>query len=256
MAYTPIPIPSNCPEEAAAIVRQAIDPRLSDVHSMLRMPLDQDGLSAGCNFAIADVLFGLIEGVAAVLHPGFGEEGQSFLACVELHYGIEPVPTEFDSKRIGETLWTMFRNPMQHCLGIALRKPDNQGNRFRDPSFPTLWVFRDKTGLTEHQVEQLETGGWPGFLNRSTLAKENDETILAVEAFYVGTRRLINSVLETLARRELAPLVAERLAPLARTSHLSGFRVLNYLAVNSGATMSAQTSAPLSWDGLSDETRK
>jgi hypothetical protein len=254
--YKHLDIPSGTHPLVSQIVRETIDPRLSDVHAMLRLPLPEDGLRAACNFAIADSLFGVLEGVSAVLFPRWGAAVATFLDCVRHHYQpeIERPKVQYPAVSAVDLpvlLSARYRNPMQHALGLALRAPDSQGGRWPDRHGDTLFVFRDKEGLSEAQVESMEREQWPSFLDRPTLGRESGQLILSVEAFYVGTRRVVANVLQQKHEMDYAGGNLEHLfgeitqSPPARTDQLSGLPISPAM-VNSGATLTAQTSVPRS----------
>jgi hypothetical protein len=201
MSYTKIAIPDHIGPCVTWVVREALDPRLSDVHSLLRMPILELGITATGHFTIVDTLFECIEGVSTVLFPRTGNVSETFLECMKCHYGVEgnepsgALPTE---KVAAELLFT-FRNPMQHCLGLALRTPDKQGIREPLVMQHELLVFRETFSLDEAEIESLERRSWPERLHRPTLQMSGQNTMcLSVEALYVGTRRLIESVLADL----------------------------------------------------------
>lgn len=196
MAYTPLPIPEHIGPLVRAVVQGALDPRLADVNALLHLPLP--GIEAGGNFTIADSLFGCIEGVSAVLYPRFGKSNKVFLECMCRHYGAEAnepfggLPTA----DVATDLLFKFRHPMQHCLGLAL-SPPHKTQLIREPMFMDheLRVARVPVSSPEH-IALLEQDGWPAFLRNPTLAFHADGAkVLCVEALYVGTRRLIRSVL-------------------------------------------------------------
>lgn len=128
-------------------------------------------------------------------------------------------------------MYERFRSPMQHALGLALKRPDRQGIRETDARADAMVVFRDKESLDEKQVEEMEQGGWPSFLRRPTVERANGVLHLTVEAFYVGTRRLIASVL---AQKEHMQHAARHLAPRVNQT-------------SSGATASAISTVDTSW---------
>ena len=170
--YTRLSLPPHVVDpELIRVVRDALDPRLHDVHAMLRLPLNEEGLDAGCNFTIADALFGVIEGVSAELWPRYGEPYAAFDECVTAHYrsADEIGPHQFTDNQVAGILYGRFRSPMQHALGLALKRPDRQGIRETDGTADPMVVFRDKESLDERQVEEMEQGGWPSFLHRPTL---------------------------------------------------------------------------------------
>jgi hypothetical protein len=231
MAYTKIVIPDHIGPSVRWVVREALDPRLSDVHSLLRMPLPELGITATGHFTIADTLFECIEGVSAVLFPRTGNTSETFLECMKCHYGVEgneptgALPTE---KVATELLFT-FRNPMQHCLGLALRTPDKQGIREPLVMQHELLVFRETFSLAEPEIESLERGLWPARLHRPTLQMHGRNTmLLSVEALYVGTRRLIESVLADLH----AMVHAEEFLLAYRTKQKTEFTVMHEIVHN------------------------
>lgn len=195
--YQPIPLPSHLGPLVRWVVQETIDLRLSDVHAMLRLPLPEQGIEAGGNFAIADVLFAVIEGVSAVLYPRHMAEGDGFTNCVERHYHAHLEPAgALTGTQLASALWSHFRNPMQHCLGLALARPDKQGIRDPLPRAYRLVVFRDTKTLPEGDIESMETAeAWPQRLHRPTLAIHGEQMRLSVEAFYLGVRRMVASVL-------------------------------------------------------------
>jgi hypothetical protein len=246
--YSPIELPTNLPLPVADVVRTAIDPRLADVHSMLRLPLAEEGFEAGCNLSIVDVLFGVIEGVSTVLSPRHGQATETFRQCVSHHYNseLEGPAGGLPSGDLSNVLWLKFRNPMQHTLGVALRQPDKQGIRELYSYGENLLVFRDKASLTENQLVELERNlDWPTMLNRPTLTRTQEGLLLSVEAFYVGTRRLIRSVLS--AQNEMN-FAADALARGRSTTGRLDYSTQQTTMVNSGTTLTNSISAPLVWE--------
>lgn len=216
---------------------------------MLRLPMKSDGLNAGCNFAIADALFGVIEGVSAVLWPRYGQAYAVFEQCVATHYrsSEEIGPHAFTDQQIAGTLYGRFRSPMQHTLGLALKPPDRQGIREPDEAADPMVVFRDKESLDEKQIEQMEQGAWPNFLHRPTLERRDGVLFLTVEAFYVGARRLIASVL---AAKEQMEYAARNLARFDETLSSSRGEIVDtrpVTLVNSDATAGPATAVDLRW---------
>jgi hypothetical protein len=249
--YTPLPLPPHVTDaELIRVVRNGLDPRLHDVHTMLRLPLNKEGLDAGCNFTIADALFGVIEGVSAVLWPRHGKSHAAFEKCVTSHYhsADEPGPHQFTDVQIARTLYGRFRSPMQHALGLALKPPDRQGIREPDSTADPMVVFRDKESLDERQIEQMEQGSWPGFLHRRTLERCNGVLHLTVESFYVGTRRLIASVLAEkgqmeYAARHLSPPVDQTMS----SAHGEIVQTRLVTLVNSDATAPSMPAVDTTW---------
>jgi hypothetical protein len=231
MAYTKLVIPDHIGPCVRWVVRETLDPRLSDVHALLRLPLPDLGITAAGHFTIADTLFECIEGVSAVLFPRTGNASETFLECVKCHYSVEgnePSGALTTEKVAAELLFT-FRHPMQHCLGLALIAPDKQGIREALVMQHELLVFRETFSLSEAEIELFECGRWPERLHHPTLQMRGLNTMfLSVEALYVGTRRLIESVLADVR----AMNHAEEFLRAYRTKQQMGFSVLHEIGHN------------------------
>jgi hypothetical protein len=248
--YVPLPLPPHLVDaDLMRIARHALDPRLQDVHAMLRLPMKAEGLDAGCNFAIADALFGVIEGVSAVLWPRYGQPYAVFEQCFTAHYrsNEEIGPHAFTDQQIGGILYGRFRSPMQHTLGLALKPPDRQGIRELDEAADPMVVFRDKEALDENQIEAMERGGWPHFLHRPTLERREGVLFLTVEAFYVGTRRLIASVFSAKEQMEHAARSLSRSSETLSSSRGEIVQTRSLTMVNSEATLGPTTAFDVRW---------
>jgi hypothetical protein len=195
MAYTPIRIPAHVPPTVRIIVEHALDPRLHDVHCMLRLPMPALELLAGCNYAIADALFGVIEGVSAVLFPRGEDPKSGFVKCISEHYPLEAKGNARSVRDQAGPLYDDFRNTMQHCLGLGLGK-FVKGRRARLERKYAHVVFRDRRSMSEQDIVDIESGVTGlAKLDRPTLEELDGRLYLSVEAFYVGTRLLIESIL-------------------------------------------------------------
>lgn len=195
--YTKLEIPGHVGPLVTHVVQRTIDPRFADVHALLRLPMPGvEGPEAGGNFAIADALFGVIEGISAVLFPRYGGAQQAFLECVKKHYGSEVEPGGGRAGRgdCGRAVVSLSKLDAAQPR-IAITRPDNQGIRWRQLHADGLLVFGDRAPLSSDELTMLETHDWPACLHRPTLQRDKALWILAVEAFYVGTRRLVSSVL-------------------------------------------------------------
>jgi hypothetical protein len=75
--------------------------QLDDVRSMLRLPLEDLGLTGGCNFAAPAILFNVLLGASQVLYSGGGfiKQGDRFKAFLfkqppPAHSSLLPNPAE------------------------------------------------------------------------------------------------------------------------------------------------------------------
>ena len=121
MAYTPLTVASTTPERVKSVIRSLENHYFSDVHTMLRLPLPEQQLTAGCNFAIAQVLAAVISGVSVTLHREEGRSGTRFAKLLESHYpwAIEP-GNKVTPKEGARILYVPIRNPLTHDLGLNL----------------------------------------------------------------------------------------------------------------------------------------
>ena len=156
---------------------QHLDMLLGDVHSMMRLPLQDEGLTHGCNFAAAVVLLELIGGVSATLFQGSGGSGQRYK---DLLRGYYPWDAEGETKPGGAAreLYKFWRNPLAHELGISGKKGGiGKGG-----------------GLPEELVEKLELSPTPPSRTLQIIPTE-DMMHLSVEALYWGTRTMVQRLL-------------------------------------------------------------
>jgi hypothetical protein len=94
----------------------------SDVHAMLRLPLPQQEIIAGCNFAIAQVLAAVISGISVTLHQESGQSGTRFKKLLEDYYPWKLEPRNTVAPEEGaKALYSLVRNPLTHDLGLDLR---------------------------------------------------------------------------------------------------------------------------------------
>jgi hypothetical protein len=67
MAYKPLKVARGTPRHVNSLVRSIESHYFSDVHTMLRLPLLDHQLDAGCNFAIAQVLLAAVSGISVTV---------------------------------------------------------------------------------------------------------------------------------------------------------------------------------------------
>jgi hypothetical protein len=56
--------------------------QFADVHAMPCLPLTDDGLMAGCNFACVPTLCGLVAGASTIFYSQTGSNGERFMPRV------------------------------------------------------------------------------------------------------------------------------------------------------------------------------
>lgn len=101
----------------------------SDVHAMLRLPLPENGITAGQNFAITQVLMAVISGVSITLYDNVGGSGPLFMDVVEKFFPWDEEPSnDVKPKAAACIIYELFRNPLTHAAGI-FTKMRNKGRK-------------------------------------------------------------------------------------------------------------------------------
>ena len=186
MAYQSLTIDSSTPKVAEHFIRQHLDIQFNDIHCMLRLPLPELGLTAGCNFATANSLLALVSGISSLLTDNFDTSGQSgdFFKKILLDYypwDLQP-PERSTKERSIDHLYDYFRNPLVHSLGIKTR-----GN---------FLVVVAKNGISETEIEKLEqshSSPGPAIVYTPIVVKNEqiEQITLNVDNFYWGVREML-----------------------------------------------------------------
>ncbi|MGH6636949.1 MAG: hypothetical protein ACRED0_12745 [Gammaproteobacteria bacterium] len=173
----------------------------NDVHNMLRLPLKEQGLTAGCNFAMAHVLLAAVSGLSTTLYqPSRKKRGTyeyAFVgALVDLYpWDLEPnAPINKKERREGaKALYDEFRGPLTHRLGLWT----NQRRSAHGASLGYALKIKRLTqpngnGLSEDMIVTLETSSaWPFAAMKGSLQVRSDAKVLKLERFYWGIRQMV-----------------------------------------------------------------
>lgn len=189
MAYQPLKLAPGTPPRATQLFRNGLDVLLQDVHCLLRLPMPTVGLTAGCNFTIAQTLLSAVSGLAAISYKLGLRDGQAFKALLTDFY---PWEAEIDaegtlSDRI-HALWDTFRNPLTHSLGFAFAM--TRSGRVFEPKHFDVVINRERRGITEQDLEQFETSEARPHMH-PTISVSQDMHFLCVEPLYWGLRQLV-----------------------------------------------------------------
>jgi hypothetical protein len=190
MAYQYLNIPSTTPPNVKALVHHIESLSFSDVHSMLRLPIHNYVIHAGCNFAIAHVLMAVIGGVSTALYHSTGKVGERFTGVLVDYFPWNLEPHGSVSPKDGaDAIYEVFRNPLTHDLGLDLKKK-SAGLKVKFKRLKTSTRTGTDRGLTERQIELLERSqARPNTSATVTLA--SDKRVLLIEGLYWGLRRMI-----------------------------------------------------------------
>ena len=190
MAYQPLKLDRSTPPRVRGLIQHIEALSFSDVHNMLRLPVTNYGISAGCNFAITHVLMSVVSGVSTTLYKQSGKVGGRFVGVLEDYYpwNFEPAGI-LSPKDSADVIYSVFRNPLTHDLGLDI-KQKSMGIVVRIVRTKTQTDSGRDRGLTEKNIESLENAQTrPGI--PATVTETPQEKRLLVEGFYWGIRRMI-----------------------------------------------------------------
>jgi hypothetical protein len=194
--YVMLSINPSTPPHALGVVRRLEDRFFRDVHCMLRLPIPNYRLVAGCNFAITQVLTAAVGGLSTTLYSHSGPKGQRFKGLLTDYYpwNREP-PNSLSASQRAEIIYSIIRNPLTHDLGLDLEKKSNT----QKVKLKRLTTKNKIRGLPEKTIESLETTD-RRFTMSGTVVVRADATVVLVEALYWGIRCLVESLTHDAAR--------------------------------------------------------
>lgn len=190
-----------CGPAATAYVKGSIDaavrPHMHDVRAMLRLPLPEVGITAGCNFAALHVLLNVLSGLSRLMGPSPANSGKAFKSFVKRWYPwrLEPAQSRFRQTRGTDVLYNTFRNGFAHDLGLslesgALNKRNVRRDRLRIGG-PAPGVIKQASLLPDALIELDNVNLRPAWLG-STVVREGRRGVLVdAVALYWGIRRLV-----------------------------------------------------------------
>ena len=201
MPYKPLELDPATPTRVKQVVASLENHYFADVHTMLKLPRPERKLTAGCNFTIAQVLAAAISGLSVTLYAHSGAKGKRFQSLLVDYFPWSREPASgVTPQRGAETIYSVFRNPLTHDLGLDLEKK---------PKTPQVKIKRlasknKTTGLSERQIAALENTQQRPSMSAAVTVRE-DATVLLVEAVYWGTRCMV----EALTRDKVRMATAE-----------------------------------------------
>ena len=200
MAYQKLTLDPATPPTVRRLIEHLEGLFLRDVHCMLRLPVPNYRLTAGCNFAITQVLTAAIGGVSVTLYRHTGSKGQRFKGLLIDYYPwmLEPgnavTPTDG-----AEVIYAVIRNPLTHDLGLDLEK--------KKKTAKVVIKRRGTTGthgLPEKTIEEMLERNDRRLVMSPTVTIHQGKTVLLVEALYWGLRIMIERLTRDRARMQAA----------------------------------------------------
>jgi len=190
MTYRPLTLAPRTPAGVKLIVRSLEDHFFRDVHTMLRLPEPTQGLTAGCNFAIAQVLAAAVSGISVTLFSHTGGSGARFKALLKDLYPWSLEPGNTVTPQDGaDAIYSLIRNPLSHDLGLDLEKK----RKTQKVLIKRLVTDNGRRGLPERLIARLEERDRAMTMS-PTVTIGAGKTILLVEAFYWGVRRMVEDL--------------------------------------------------------------
>lgn len=240
MAYLPLPVPLKAPQELRDAVSRLLDPLFADVHAMMRLPLPEAGLHAGCNLSAALSLLEVVGGISSIfyVHPDLDGKDQRtqrrerFLRVLAQFFPWEQerhLSGAITGLHASTVLYEAFRSPLAHALGV-----------YDGPYLGNIKVA--KGPLSELEIESIERATVrPTDWSRSTLytdsnvKEERTKTVLTVKCLYWGVRQTVCRLLSASVNRPVT---------------YSGYGVVD--ATSAGIT--ATSTGAWSYDGTAPKT--
>lgn len=211
-------LPSQYPEvqsrhDLRRLLAEHVDMQFDDLRTMMRLPAA--GLTGGCNFAAAAVMFNIIAGSSVCFHEASeaglkarGERSKRFLRVVETYFPWEGEPvSEDDGARL---LYEAARNPLAHSVGLD--EPPTSGTQKRE-------IQLGKRPLTPEQVEELEDSvtrpTWLGNVITSATAPSGaPRIIISVPGLFWGLHRMLRALFADPTEAAKADALAKKFGQL------------------------------------------
>lgn len=186
-AIIEVVLPSAFPELAGPrhpslrrLCREHFDMQIQDVRVLLRMP--KAGFPAGCNFAVAAVLFNLIAGASVCFYDTSpkalatsGDRGKRFK---DMLIAFFPWPTGISAVDGADVFYYYARNPLAHALGLDV------------PQAPDIGM--SKAPLSERQILELEDSSTLPVWAPPALRRQGNDYEIGAAGLYWGYHRVLH----------------------------------------------------------------
>ena len=176
--------------EVRATLNRAVRPHLHDVRAMLRLPMPEVGITAGCNFAAVHVLVNVISGLSRLMGPSHSNSGKAFIAFVRRWYPWKMEPSlGYRAQRGSDTLYKQFRTGFVHDLGllldsVPLKQKGKQRSTFRLKG-KRLGVSKLPSLSSRHLEELDDTLSRPSWLAPTVSSDGPNGVLVDAAALYL-----------------------------------------------------------------------
>lgn len=175
----------------------SVRPHLQDVRAMLRLPLPDAGITAGCNLAAVHVLLNVLSGLSRLMGTSPKRSDAAFRTFVARWYPWrqEPSRSVFRQKRGTEALYDSFRTGFAHDLGLLLESgPVDRRGQVR----PKFRITGRQLGVTKQPSlspavlnELDDVVVRPSWVGPTVAADGKVGLLVDAVALYWGVRRLV-----------------------------------------------------------------
>jgi hypothetical protein len=198
VAYTKLQLGPSTPATVRKFINGSVENLyFSDVHAMFRLPLPDQNIGAGQNFAIAQILMAVIGSVSTTLYNQDGETGDLFKRLVEEFFPWDAEPNlEVTRRAAAGIVYDVFRNPLTHSAGLFINWRGNKRYLVHKKYVVKVKRLLDENktkGHTEEWLENLEASQTRPQMGQ-TLKVVSHKKVLLVEGLYWGTRRMIEKI--------------------------------------------------------------
>ena len=216
MPYVSLTLPESTPTSVCNYIRHNVESLyFADVHAMLRLPLPTMGITAGQNFAVAQVVLAVISAVSTCLYKSEGESGPLFREVVEQYFPWDQETGSGAPKAVAGTIYDVFRNPLTHSAGIYLERREER--RYVAVKKYRVGIRRVTSsggleGMDEAWIENLERSQIRPAMLGPTLERSETSSLLLVEGLYWCTRRMVERLCQDPERMKSADVFLQTFA--------------------------------------------
>ena len=154
-------------------------------------------MGAGCNFACASTLCGLIAGASTIFYRQSGSDRARFTGVLNDYYpwALQPTGGASQTESVA-AIYADYRNPLAHAWGACTKEVGKDPDKRVIMDGTAKVIAIAKQALTEDAVAALEapTGPAPSWLTPVVVRNAAGGFDLFPHSLYWGTRRMVESL--------------------------------------------------------------
>jgi hypothetical protein len=193
-----------------------VDMQFADIKTMLQLPSDKPGLDAGCNLALANVLFSMIGGASVLFFDADlsylkkhnpNRSSARFKGVLRKYYPWRDGEA-FARKKRRDVIYQYGRNPLVHSFGVGKSAHLFPGV----PRGAATPVYIEKGPLDPAAANVVMSGGLPvPTALPLTLREEFDAAVLSVVGLTWGTAAMLRSLFRDAEQADRAETLARQI---------------------------------------------